>query len=34
METTTQRQVMRYDTAYKQLLSHPPLLAYINEEYA
>lgn len=29
METTTQRQVMRYDTAYKQLLSHPPLLAYI-----
>lgn len=29
METTTQRQIMRYDTAYKQLLSHPSLLAYI-----
>lgn len=29
MKTTTQQKIMRYDTAYKQLLSHPPLLAYI-----
>lgn len=29
MQATTRRQIMRFDTAYKQLLSHPPLLAYL-----